>query len=196
MIGVYLFFAPSRDTLLFVGGLANRKYQCIWIGGSWTFWIMGNILYFNYLKCFFHIDINVSCKYLFQAIFLKNRIMLQISFSFLYILLYCILFQCIHRDLAARNVLVTENNVMKIADFGLARDINNIDYYKKTTNVSKWQSYHLIHSLFPVPLSKANAFLMDFLYSSLTFNQRMKIIGKCVRIPNSFLLGREGYLLT
>nr|XP_023396662.1 fibroblast growth factor receptor 2 isoform X7 [Loxodonta africana] len=46
--------------------------------------------------------------------------------------------KCIHRDLAARNVLVTENNVMKIADFGLARDINNIDYYKKTTNVSLW----------------------------------------------------------
>ncbi|XP_045147156.1 fibroblast growth factor receptor 2 isoform X6 [Echinops telfairi] len=42
--------------------------------------------------------------------------------------------KCIHRDLAARNVLVTESNVMKIADFGLARDINNIDYYKKTTN--------------------------------------------------------------
>ncbi|XP_069095309.1 fibroblast growth factor receptor 2 isoform X8 [Pleurodeles waltl] len=42
--------------------------------------------------------------------------------------------KCIHRDLAARNVLVTETNVMKIADFGLARDINNIDYYKKTTN--------------------------------------------------------------
>ncbi|KAG8453390.1 hypothetical protein GDO86_000137 [Hymenochirus boettgeri] len=41
---------------------------------------------------------------------------------------------CIHRDLAARNVLVTEDNVMKIADFGLARDIHNIDYYKKTTN--------------------------------------------------------------
>lgn len=43
--------------------------------------------------------------------------------------------QCIHRDLAARNVLVTEDNVMKIADFGLARDIHHIDYYKKTTNV-------------------------------------------------------------
>ncbi|XP_066456952.1 fibroblast growth factor receptor 2 isoform X2 [Eleutherodactylus coqui] len=42
--------------------------------------------------------------------------------------------KCIHRDLAARNVLVTESNVMKIADFGLARDVNNIDYYKKTTN--------------------------------------------------------------
>ncbi|KAE8628895.1 hypothetical protein XENTR_v10000279 [Xenopus tropicalis] len=42
--------------------------------------------------------------------------------------------KCIHRDLAARNVLVTDDNVMKIADFGLARDIHNIDYYKKTTN--------------------------------------------------------------
>ncbi|XP_055718397.1 fibroblast growth factor receptor 3-like isoform X1 [Salvelinus fontinalis] len=42
--------------------------------------------------------------------------------------------KCIHRDLAARNVLVTEESVMKIADFGLARDVHNIDYYKKTTN--------------------------------------------------------------
>uniref|UniRef100_A0A8C2GSX0 Fibroblast growth factor receptor n=1 Tax=Cyprinus carpio TaxID=7962 RepID=A0A8C2GSX0_CYPCA len=42
--------------------------------------------------------------------------------------------KCIHRDLAARNVLVTEDSVMKIADFGLARDVHHIDYYKKTTN--------------------------------------------------------------
>uniref|UniRef100_A0A8C5CGH6 receptor protein-tyrosine kinase n=1 Tax=Gadus morhua TaxID=8049 RepID=A0A8C5CGH6_GADMO len=42
--------------------------------------------------------------------------------------------KCIHRDLAARNVLVTEDEVMKIADFGLARDVHHIDYYKKTTN--------------------------------------------------------------
>ncbi|TNN56315.1 Fibroblast growth factor receptor 1-A [Liparis tanakae] len=42
--------------------------------------------------------------------------------------------KCIHRDLAARNVLVTEDDVMKIADFGLARDVHHIDYYKKTTN--------------------------------------------------------------
>lgn len=48
--------------------------------------------------------------------------------------------QCIHRDLAARNVLVTEDNVMKIADFGLARDVHNLDYYKKTTNVSPSKS--------------------------------------------------------
>ncbi|KAL1460044.1 hypothetical protein WDU94_011984 [Cyamophila willieti] len=41
--------------------------------------------------------------------------------------------KCIHRDLAARNVLVSDNHVMKIADFGLAREIHSRDYYRKKT---------------------------------------------------------------
>lgn len=39
-------------------------------------------------------------------------------------------------------MLVTEDNVMKIADFGLARDVHHIDYYKKTTNVKKEDFYY------------------------------------------------------
>jgi len=44
--------------------------------------------------------------------------------------------QCIHRDIAARNVLVADNYVMKIADFGLTRNVHHDDYYRKTSDVS------------------------------------------------------------
>lgn len=34
---------------------------------------------------------------------------------------------------------------MKIADFGLARGVHQIDYYKKTTNVSVWILFLLFY---------------------------------------------------
>lgn len=38
----------------------------------------------------------------------------------------------IHRDLAARNVLVGDNNLAKVADFGLARLIEDDEYTPKS----------------------------------------------------------------
>jgi len=41
----------------------------------------------------------------------------------------------LHGDLAARNVLLADNNVVKICDFGLAKEMYKDDEYKKKTEV-------------------------------------------------------------
>ncbi len=42
----------------------------------------------------------------------------------------------LHRDLAARNILVEDFDSIKIADFGLARNIKSDYYYMQKLNVS------------------------------------------------------------
>ena len=41
----------------------------------------------------------------------------------------------VHRDLAARNVLVKSDDICKISDFGMSRQVEN---YYKSTRVGKW----------------------------------------------------------
>lgn len=58
----------------------------------------------------------------------------------------------IHRDLAARNVLLAEDNIVKICDFGLAKDLyQNPEYHKKTDGPVpvKWMAVEsLTHRLY------------------------------------------------
>jgi serine/threonine protein kinase len=42
----------------------------------------------------------------------------------------------LHGDLAARNVLLADHGVVKVADFGMARQMKNYDY-QKTGEVNK-----------------------------------------------------------
>ena len=39
--------------------------------------------------------------------------------------------QIVHCDLAARNILIAEGFVLKIGDFGMARDVSEEEYYRK-----------------------------------------------------------------
>lgn len=56
-----------------------------------------------------------------------HELLLTFAFSFL---------QCVHRDLAARNVLLSQGKIVKICDFGLARDIMHDNNYVSKGSVS------------------------------------------------------------
>ncbi|OQV12788.1 Fibroblast growth factor receptor 2 [Hypsibius exemplaris] len=62
---------------------------------------------------------------------LTSRDLLRFSYQIASGVKYLTDKKVLHRDLAARNILVAENFVMKVADFGLSRYVQGHDYYKK-----------------------------------------------------------------
>ncbi|XP_065220782.1 fibroblast growth factor receptor 2-like [Planococcus citri] len=76
---------------------------------------------------------NFLRKYLHHSIKIEENTLLTYARQIAQGMVYLSSIKCIHRDLAARNILVTAQYTMKIADFGLARDVKHTEYYKKTS---------------------------------------------------------------
>lgn len=55
----------------------------------------------------------------------------NIRFVLIQLLLLLVHFQIIHRDLAARNILITDDHICKVADFGFARDVVTSQVYER-----------------------------------------------------------------
>ena len=49
-----------------------------------------------------------------------------------------------HCDLAARNILIAEGFVLKICDFGMARDISGKEYYRKSPKVCPTKYFNVV----------------------------------------------------
>ncbi|XP_065217528.1 fibroblast growth factor receptor 2-like [Planococcus citri] len=77
---------------------------------------------------------NCLQKHLHHSIKMEESTLLTYARQIAQGMVYLSSIKCIHRDLAARNILVTAQFTMKIADFGLARDVRHTEYYKKTSN--------------------------------------------------------------
>ncbi|XP_023343224.1 fibroblast growth factor receptor 1 [Eurytemora carolleeae] len=79
--------------------------------------------------------------------------------------------RCVHRDLAARNVLVADNFTLKVADFGLARDVQEKDYYRKEGKGGlplKWMAPESIQERISTTMSDVWSFGI-LLWEILTF---------------------------
>ena len=112
---------------------------------------------------------------------------------------FCLYLQCIHRDLAARNILVGEDLVCKVSDFGLARDVMNIRIYERSTDVSCNYFANIFTNLWLDLTLKGSAALSMFFFSFLLeedffFRRRRRRIFN-ILFMDSWLQGKSRALI-
>ena len=87
---------------------------------------------YNFSPIYCHSNVTV----IYSSVFTLCSCLLCIYFFMIsYHCIFLFVMQYIHRDLAARNVLLAEDNIVKICDFGLAKDIYKYQEYQKQTDV-------------------------------------------------------------
>lgn len=72
--------------------------------------------------------------YEFEDIEIQPKDLMIIARQIVVAMEYLTSLKILHRDLAARNVLVCDNNLVKISDFGLSRDVYQDNVYFKIGN--------------------------------------------------------------
>lgn len=72
----------------------------------------------------------IICLFIHSTVYLTQEDLVSISVQIATGMEYLAEMKFVHRDMAARNCLVGDNMVVKIADFGMSRDIYTSQYYK------------------------------------------------------------------
>ncbi|XP_038055246.1 fibroblast growth factor receptor 2-like [Patiria miniata] len=103
---------------------------------------------------------------------------------------------CIHRDLATRNILLSDDLVCKLSDFGLARDISETEQYEKTSQglvPVRWLALECLVQNVYTTMSDVWSFgvllweivtLGDHPYRGMSASEIIDILAEGYRLPN------------